>query len=70
MIIKLKAHPNAKKQALKKLDDNNYEIWIKKKPIENKANIELIKLLQKYFKKQVNIKSGLTSRNKIIEIID
>lgn len=68
MKIKIKLHPNSSKEEIKKISGENFEVWIKEKPIDNKANIELIKLLKKYFGKQVKIKSGFTSRNKIIEI--
>lgn len=68
MKIKIKVHPNSSKEEIKKIDEDNYEIWIKEKAEDNKANIALIKVLKKYFKKEVNIKSGFTSKNKIIEI--
>ena len=70
MIIKIKLHPNSSQEKIEKISDENFEVWLKEKPIDNKANIELIKLLKKYFGKQVKIKSGFTSRNKIIEIED
>ncbi|MBS3124260.1 DUF167 domain-containing protein [Candidatus Woesearchaeota archaeon] len=70
MIIKIKIHANSSKEEIKKLDDGNYEVWIKEKSIDGKANIELRRILKKYFGKQVKIKSGFTSRNKIIEIIN
>jgi len=68
MIIEIKVHPNSKKEKLKKLNENSYEIWIKQKPEDNKANIALIKTLKKYFKKEVKIKTGFNSRTKRIEI--
>lgn len=66
--IKIKLHPNSSKEEIKKINENNFEVWVKEKPIDNKANIELIKILKKYFKRNIKIKSGLTSRNKIVEI--
>ena len=68
--IKIKLHPNSSKEEIKKINENNFEVWVKEKPIDNKANIELIKILKKYFKRNIKIKSGLTSRNKIIEVLD
>lgn len=69
MIIKIKAKPNSGKQEI--INDNgNYIAYLKSVPQDNKANIELIKLLKKHFGKPVRIKSGLTSRNKIVEIGD
>ncbi len=68
--MKIKIHPNSSKEEIKKINKDNLEIWVKEKPINNKVNLKLIKILKKYFKKQVKIKSGLKSRNKIIEISD
>jgi len=70
MKIKIKLHPSSSKEEIKKISDGNFEVWIKEKPIDNKANMELIKILKKYFGKSVKIKSGFTSRNKIVEIED
>lgn len=68
MIIKTKVHANSSQEKIKKINSSEYEIWIKEKPIENKANVSIIKLLKKYFKKNIKIIRGLTSRNKIIEV--
>ena len=68
MKIKVKLHPNSSQEKIEKLGEDKYEVWLKEKPVDNKANEKLIKVLKKYFKKQVKIKLGLTSRNKIIEV--
>lgn len=68
MKIKIKLHPNSSKEEIKKINDDNYEIWLREKAEDNKANMTLVKLLKKYFKSNAVIKSGFTSRNKIIEI--
>ena len=70
MKIKLKVHSNSSQEKIIENSANSYEIWIKQKPIEGKANIYLEKLLKKHFKKDVKITSGLTSKNKIVEILD
>ncbi len=71
MKIKIKTHANSSQEKIIKKNNNEYEIWIKEKPIEGKANIHLIKILKKYFKsKNINIISGFNSRNKFIEIIN
>ena len=67
-MIKVKVKPSSGKQSIEK-KEGFYLINVKSKPENNKANIEMIKLLDRYFKKSVKIKSGLTSRNKVIEII-
>ena len=68
MKIKIKLHPNSSQEKIKMLKDNEYEVWIREKPLDNKANLELVKILKKYFKKDAKIKSGFTSRNKIVEM--
>jgi len=70
MKIKVKLHPNSSQEKIKKINDKEYEIWLKEKPVDNKANEKLIKILKKYFKRKVNIKSGLNSREKIVEILE
>ena len=71
MIINIKVVPNSKEDKII-LENNIYKVKLKAKPIENKANLYLIELLADYFntkKSNIKIKKGLTSRNKLIEII-
>ena len=71
MKISIKLHPNSSQEKIEEIEKHkSYEVWIKEKPIEGKANEELIRVLKKYFKKSVKIISGLTSRMKIIEVLD
>ena len=69
MIINIKVKPNARKQEIIKTE-NHYQVKLKQQAKDNKANLELIKLLRKYFKKDIKIIKGLTSRNKVVEIKD
>ena len=68
MKINIKAHPNSGRQEIVKVNEENYEVYLKSAPEDNKANIEMIKLLYKYFNSEVKIISGKTSRRKVIEI--
>ena len=68
MRIFVKVKPNSGKEEIEKISDEEYQIFLKKPAEKNKANVELCKLLQRYFKKSVKIKSGFTSRNKIVEV--
>jgi uncharacterized protein len=68
MLLNIKVKPNSQKS---EFDEKNNLAYLKSPPQDNKANIELIKLLAKHFKvssSQVKIKKGLTSREKAIEI--
>ncbi|ACK65717.1 protein of unknown function DUF167 [Rippkaea orientalis PCC 8801] len=67
----VKVKPNAKKQKIQEEEDGSLVVYLKSPPIEGKANQELIKLLAKKFgvsQSQISIKSGLSSRNKWVEI--
>ncbi len=68
MIIKVKVKPGSNKQEIIKINDDEYKISLKKRAEDNKANIELIKLLKSYFNKNIKIIKGLRSRNKIIGV--
>ena len=67
MKLKIKVHPKSGKQEVVKVCDD-YEVWVKSESKNNKANIELIKLLSKYFNTDVKILSGKTSKNKIVGV--
>lgn len=71
MKIKVKIKPNAKQQTIEKMLDGSWLIHLKSLPVEGKANQELIKLLAKHFQvtqSDIEIKRGLNSRDKVIEI--
>lgn len=70
MILEVKIKTGAKIQTIQK-SDNFVKISLKSQPIEGKANLELIKLLSKRCslpKSSITIKSGLHSKNKLINI--
>jgi hypothetical protein len=67
----VKVKPNSRKQNIEESTDGSLTIHLKSPPVEGKANKELIELLAKKFdvpKSQIRIKSGLSSRTKLIEI--
>ncbi|GAX37735.1 DUF167 domain-containing protein [Nodularia sp. NIES-3585] len=68
---RVKVKPNSKEQKIEEQNDGSWTIKLKSPPVDGKANEELIKLLAKKFnvpKAHVRIKSGLSSRQKLIEI--
>lgn len=68
---KVKVTPNSKQQAIAEEADGSLTIHLKSLPVDGKANQELIQLLAKKFeipKTRIKIKSGLASRQKLIEI--
>ena len=67
--IHIKLHPNSSQEKIEEIEkDKKYEVWLKEKPIDNKANLALEKLLKKYFGKGVRIIKGFKSREKVVEI--
>ncbi|MGB5963735.1 MAG: DUF167 domain-containing protein [Coleofasciculaceae cyanobacterium] len=67
----IKVKPNSKQQIIEEALDGSLTIHLKSPPVDGKANKELIELLAKKFdvsKSQIRIKSGLSARNKLVEI--
>jgi len=68
MIIQVKVYPHSGREEIVKESDNSYKVYLKKPAKDNKANLELIKLLKEYFLKDIKIIKGLKSRSKIVEL--
>ncbi|MFP4133575.1 MAG: DUF167 domain-containing protein [Halothece sp.] len=69
--LSVKVKPNAKQQKIETGDNGELIVRLQSPPVNGKANAELIKLLAKTYgvrKSQINIKSGLTSKIKQVEI--
>ncbi len=65
--VSVKIHTNSSQEKIKEIE-KGLEVWIKEKPIDGKANEKLLKLLKKYYNKDIKILSGFKSKNKIIEL--
>ena len=68
MIIQLKVYPHSGREEIVKINDKEYKVYLKKPAEDNKANLELLKMLKRYFEAEARIIKGFSSRNKIIEI--
>jgi uncharacterized protein len=71
MKISVKVKANTSQERIDKVDDANFIVWIREKPVEGKANAAVIKALAEYFaipKSKVNLIKGRTSKRKIFEI--
>ncbi|MBD1891680.1 DUF167 domain-containing protein [Coleofasciculus sp. FACHB-SPT9] len=69
----VKVKPNSKNQRIEEAEDGSLTVHLKSPPLDGKANEELIQILSKKFnisKSRIFIKSGLSSRNKLVEIDD
>ena len=71
-VHKIRVIPGSKlNQVVGYMEDGSLKIKLKSKPIAGKANMELIKYLSNFLnikESDIEIHSGLTSRNKIIRI--
>lgn len=72
MKIHIKVKPNSKQRKLEKIDDNNFLVWVKEKPIEGKANQAVVDILSECLgvaKSTIVLLKGESSRNKIFELL-
>lgn len=70
MIIKVRVRPGSKEEGVEKIFPREYNVRLKEKAEDGKANKRLINLLAKEFNvsyKAIKIKN-LKSKNKIVEI--
>jgi uncharacterized protein (TIGR00251 family) len=70
-IIRVKAKPNSKKEGIKKLGENFYEVRVSAPPEKGKANERIIELLAEFFKvpkKKIKLIKGEKSKEKLFEI--
>ena len=72
MKIRIQVKPNSKhKSLLEEQPDGTYVVYVKEPAVEGRANIAAIALIAKHFnvpKSSVQLKSGASSRYKVIEI--
>ncbi|MEG4799540.1 DUF167 domain-containing protein [Microcoleus sp. ARI1-B5] len=70
-IFTVKVKPNSKQQSIEEQPDGSLTVHLKSPPVDGKANQELIVLLAKKFKvpkSAIAIKSGFSSKHKLVEI--
>lgn len=71
MKIFVKAHPKSRQRKVKRIDETNWEVWVHEPPDKGKANQAVINLVSTELniaKSKIEIVSGQTSKNKVIEI--
>lgn len=70
-IITVEVKPNSKEVKVEKISDNVFKVRLSATPIDGMANKQLIEILSDYFKvskSQIEIKSGKTSKTKVLVI--
>lgn len=72
MRIQVKVKPRSKTEDVtREMDGDVYAVRVKEPPVEGKANRAVLKLLAKHFgvpESRLRIVSGLTGKNKVIEV--
>jgi len=71
LIIRVKVKPNAKKDEVKQLESDYFEVRVTAPPEKGKANSRVIELLSKHLKipkSKIKLKKGEKSREKVFEI--
>ena len=67
MYIEIKVKPNSRENKIEFDNDKNiYIVFVKEKAEDNKANIAVLKLMNKKFGKRFRIIKGATSREKVL----
>ena len=70
-VVQVKVKPNSHVSLLEQQPDGTWLAQLKSPPVDGKANEELIALIAKHFacrKSDVSIKSGASSRTKLVRI--
>lgn len=70
-MLQIKVKPHARVSQLTQTQDGQWLAQLKSEPVDGKANEELIALVAKYLgcrKADVSIKSGATSRMKLVRV--
>ena len=71
MKIEVVVKPGSSRQKIEDTGPNRYTAWVHERPIENKANLAVIKLLAGHLKvpkSGISLFKGAMSKNKIFEI--
>ncbi len=71
MLIRVKVHPQAKRERIEQLDENAFEIWVREKPLEGKATDAVRRVLSQELglsQQMIRLVRGANSRNKWFEV--
>ena len=71
ILLKLRVHPGAKRSAVNGIFGNSLKVDLQAPPVDGKANAALLKFLAGQLslpKAAVTLKSGETSRDKVVKI--
>ncbi len=72
MIYSVIVKPGSKKGPLVLQNDKQLTVYLREKPIDGAANTALVKLLSQHFdvaKSCIVIKTGMSSRQKLVDVV-
>ncbi len=72
MYIKVKVHPNSKKDEVIQRGKDSLEIFVRAKPLEGKANEAVLNLVAEFLqvpRSQVRLIRGAMAHNKLVELL-
>lgn len=73
MVIEIQVKPGARRSQVEQRPDGTWLAHLKARPVDGKANHELIALLAEHFgcaKSAVTLKSGAAGRRKLVRIAE
>ncbi len=73
MYLKIKIHPSSKRDSVEKKADDSFEVFVRAKPVEGKANDSMLELLSDFLKvprSRLRLVKGGMTRNKIVERLE
>jgi uncharacterized protein (TIGR00251 family) len=68
LIVKVAVKTDMAEESVEEMGENRYLVKLKAPRRKGKANAALLKLLSTHFNRKARIVSGLTSKNKIVEL--
>ena len=63
--------PGSAVDLVKEVAEGELIVYTRQKPVDNRANVAVIELMAKYFKKAktlIRIKSGFSARTKVVDV--
>jgi hypothetical protein len=72
MYLKVKVHPNSKTDKVIQKSQGWFEVFVRAKPVEGKANEAVLNLVAEFLKvprSQVRLIRGAMAHNKIVELL-
>lgn len=72
MLIKIKVYPETRREEVKKIKEDKFELFIRARAQNNEANTRVLEIVAEIFpqNKGIRIIKGHTTPNKIIEVLE